>query len=277
MKDEMSAEHKFGGAWTELKLSVLEKYLHAYTTALKGKFKLLYVDAFAGSGRFVPKSGGASREGSASLALRTSGFDAYVFFERNKDRVEQLQALCRNEYPDRNVFIEQGDANDLIESYLQRFPKRDWRYMIFLDPYGMTAKWDTVDCIAKTESADLWYLFPISAVCRNSARRLSCMDASKEAALDRILGTTEWREAFYAEVPQRDLFDMPEIRRDKDIRDLERFVRLRLESIFPLVQEPVRLPKAGSQLYSLFFAMSNSSRTAQALASRISKHIIRNA
>ena len=41
----------FGGHWTAEKLGILEHYLNAYTTALKSKpFKLIYIDAFAGTG-----------------------------------------------------------------------------------------------------------------------------------------------------------------------------------------------------------------------------------
>ena len=43
--------HRFGGSWTEDKLNRLSRYLRAYTTALKKqRFRLLYVDAFAGTG-----------------------------------------------------------------------------------------------------------------------------------------------------------------------------------------------------------------------------------
>ena len=43
---------KYGGPWTREKLNILEKYLNAYTKALKDQpFKLMYIDAFAGNGR----------------------------------------------------------------------------------------------------------------------------------------------------------------------------------------------------------------------------------
>ena len=46
--------HRFGGAWTDDKLKVLEGYLSAYTTALKNtSLRKGYIDAFAGKGRFV--------------------------------------------------------------------------------------------------------------------------------------------------------------------------------------------------------------------------------
>ena len=44
----------FGGTWTQEKLGILERYLDAYTTALKDQhFKLLYIDAFAGTGQIA--------------------------------------------------------------------------------------------------------------------------------------------------------------------------------------------------------------------------------
>ena len=48
-----------GGKWTIDKLDILERYLDAYTTALKNQpFKLMYIDAFAGTGEsaFVKKT-----------------------------------------------------------------------------------------------------------------------------------------------------------------------------------------------------------------------------
>ena len=52
------ADNAFGGDWTQEKLGILELYLDAYTTALKNKpFHLVYVDAFAGTGRIMRDSG----------------------------------------------------------------------------------------------------------------------------------------------------------------------------------------------------------------------------
>ena len=49
------ATSSFGGPWTEQKLEILRRYLDAYTTALKGQgFQLIYIDAFAGAGAWLP-------------------------------------------------------------------------------------------------------------------------------------------------------------------------------------------------------------------------------
>lgn len=52
LSSSQSSAHCWGEAWTVEKLGILEKYLDAYTTALKHKdFALWYIDAFAGTGR----------------------------------------------------------------------------------------------------------------------------------------------------------------------------------------------------------------------------------
>jgi three-Cys-motif partner protein len=48
---------KFGGAWTVIKIDILKQYLDAYTTALKSQpFNLVYIDAFAGCGKYTTKN-----------------------------------------------------------------------------------------------------------------------------------------------------------------------------------------------------------------------------
>ncbi|MDN8960559.1 three-Cys-motif partner protein TcmP, partial [Staphylococcus aureus] len=52
----MQVDHEFGGQHTELKLSIIEKYLQAYSSALRNKFsELWYIDAFAGTGKRTVK------------------------------------------------------------------------------------------------------------------------------------------------------------------------------------------------------------------------------
>ena len=82
----------WGGDWTEQKLKILQEYLSAYTTALKrGPFKLLYIDAFAGSGIVELPDDDATRliNGSASRAIKVSDkpFDELIFIEKDEARL----------------------------------------------------------------------------------------------------------------------------------------------------------------------------------------------
>jgi hypothetical protein len=72
------------------------------------------------------------------------------------------------------------------------------------------------------------------------------MDADKETSLTRALGTEDWRQAFYAQSPQADMFggsngDV----RDTDHRQMLEFVSMRLKRVFSAVTNPKVLYQGG--------------------------------
>ena len=79
-----------------------------YTTALKNQpFRLIYIDAFAGTGEveLTPADEGKKEfiEGSARIAVDVDDkpFDEYIFVEKDQDRCIQLNSLkgaaqCKN-------------------------------------------------------------------------------------------------------------------------------------------------------------------------------------
>ena len=70
------------------KLNILSNYLNAYSTALKNQpFQLIYIDAFAGTGKIQIGDSETYEEidGSAKLALQSKGeFAEYIFIEKKK-------------------------------------------------------------------------------------------------------------------------------------------------------------------------------------------------
>src|SRR5690606_21665003 len=122
------------------------------------------------------------------------------------------------------------------------------RGVVFLDPYGMEVAWSTVEAIASTQALDCWYFFPLSGLYRNAPHDPARLDETKQAALDKVLGTTDWRHRWYdhAAVPQT-LFESEEqaaVRADVDA--IERYVGERLRSVFKgAVLEPMRLRHNG--------------------------------
>ena len=173
--------HSFGGDWTSAKLEVIEKYLAAYTTALKDKptperpFVKAYIDAFAGTGYRTPRrereeepsangtlpfpdlADAAPQElldGSARLALKVEPrFDRYIFIERDAQRCSELEGL-KAEFAGYDIRVEQGEAN----AEIQKLCAKNWRSrraVLFLDPYGMQVEWPTIEAIAKTKARPL--------------------------------------------------------------------------------------------------------------------------
>jgi three-Cys-motif partner protein len=108
------------------------------------------------------------------------------------------------------------------------------RGVVFLDPYGMEIDWSTVAAIATTESLDLWYFFSLMGLYRQAANRAPAIDATKRAQPNRVLGTSEWEQAWYG-TPHgsTDLFGQTEEAiRTADVDAIERYVKYRLESVF---------------------------------------------
>ena len=284
-------EHRFGGRWTELKLSAVSYYSEFYTKALsKQRFDLWYIDAFAGTGDRTEAqiSGGlfegaplavedVTIDGSARRAMAvTPPFKHLIFMEPDATRYAALRVLADQ---DDRVECMQGDANRLLPEI---FKRTDWRRggqrgIVFLDPYGMQVESSTLEALAATKRVDVWYLFPLWIVNRQLARNASGIDAGKEAALDRIFGGRSWRTELYAPRPKTDLFDLPSPDgRTVSLKDVERYAWSKLSDVFAWCSEPLPL-YGGSrqQLYSLFLCLANDASPAIALARRVMADLLK--
>lgn len=275
----MSGMQIFGGEWTVEKLNILSEYLDFYLIALqKQPFKKMYVDAFAGSGGIWLSESGQTIEGSARLVLKTAReFDRYIFIEKSKLFVGRLQEMIRSEFPqrERRVEIRPTDCN---EALLQLCRGTDWRNnraLVFLDPYSMDVKWNTLEAMAKTRAVDVWYLFPLSAANR-LMRKDGLIDEAWRARLDDLFGENCWFEEFYRLDPRLSIFEEDNERYIKgaSTEALTRYVCRRLSSIFPCVADNPRIlyNSKNSPLFLFCFAVANPK--AKELAMRGALHIL---
>lgn len=276
--------HKFGGRWTQTKLDVLQKYLRFYTQALKNRrFELVYIDAFAGTGRCIIRHPHGTREihGSARIALDTEPpFQRFVFIEKKKRFRNALNELlaAHPTQPCARTSIIAGEADGQIEGVLAANNWKNTRGVLFLDPYGLQCDWTTVKKIAATEALDVFFLVSVFGLYRQATNDLRDVDVHKAAALDKFLGTQAWRDELYRK--QEDLFGDHSHTRSEDAAGLTRYVKRRLDEVFAWVGEPVLLHqetkhgRRGAPLYALFFAVSNPSPKAIELARKVSREIM---
>ncbi len=278
----MQGEHRFGGAWTELKLQALSEYLVAYTTALKHQpFELHYVDGFAGTGSYVKRAGDGERAGSVRIALNVPGFHRYHFIELNSRRCSMLREL-QAAHPGKSIEVVEDDANAHIQRLCRSTNWRRARAVLFLDPYGLQVSWSTLEEIARTGAIDCWFLFPLSGVTRQVTWRDDRQDDDKKRSLDRVLGTTEWREAFYGGAHQNELFGGPGYKgRDVSSDGILKWVSGRLATIFPLVVGPHVLRRghngkldAGPALFALYFLCASKNSKAHDVARRMANGVL---
>jgi three-Cys-motif partner protein len=293
--DDFEAPRRWGGPWTLVKLETLKKYLIAYTNALKNQpFRLIYIDAFAGTGTCDVGDLDVHR-GSASIALDVwPPFHEHIFIEQKAANCTQLQALLmRRQYlavkdgdseeAHPNAHVIPGDANEELARICAQTDWTSTRAVLFLDPFGMSVAWTTLQKIVATKAIDVWYLFPLNAVYRQLAHDLGAVDPDKRASLTRTLGTADWEREFYEQARVADLFgDERSPQRHADWRVIADSVTRRLRSTFVRVSEPRLLyhTRPGSTiprapLFALYFAVSNPSPAAGALAFRIAEHILK--
>ncbi len=280
------ADHKFGGPWTLVKLDLLEKYLHFFGTALQdqpkpdSRFRRCYIDAFAGTGKCTVRVGKTARatvQGSAEIALATEpAFDVLHLIDLDPLHAEDLRLLASSAAP-RDVRVYQEDCNAALRRIIESTDWKGTRGVAFLDPYGMALHWETLKAIADTKALDAWYLFPLSGIFRQAARDFNRMLPENAEAIDRILGTDEWRERFYLTDCQTVLVDEDQATRRYRVatpRDIAAYVHERLCSIFRgWVSPPVILPESGAPLFALFFAVSNPASKAVELSMRGAGHL----
>lgn len=299
MMTTIRAEHRFGGGWTEIKLDAISDYLGFYTNALKAKpspenaFETWYIDAFAGTGDRTVEAEGPGLfstpdtateqmrlEGSARRAIAIDpGFRHLVFIEKDTKRFTALQGL-KSEFPGRDIACVRGDANDELRNvfhtgaWQQRGRSGLQRAVVFLDPYGMSVRWDTLRFLADTRRADVWYLFPLHAALRQLSHDHSALDPGKRAKLSEIFGTDDWEQRFYqapAELPI-DLFEAANRAgptRIANAASVEQFAAERLKTIFSFVSDPIPiLTHRKLRQFSLFLLSGNPDERAIALIRR---------
>ena len=276
-------DRSFGGPWTQEKLQILSLYLDKYTTALKNqRFRLIYVDAFAGEGTWLPGSAYTAdyddfrelHRGSPRIALETRDkpFDKLILVEKDPQRCQTLGEL-RSEYPGRDIEILNEDANAALPAFCPNLKEND-RAVVFLDPFATEVSWHMVKGLARTQKVDCWILFPLSAIARMMPRE---NEPSPELAnrLDWIFGGREHWQILYSASTQMSFFEEEfGQKRVGDSRQIALQYRKRLESIFAQVAPSGRVLRnaKNSPIFQLVFAASNPKGAP--IAVRIARHII---
>jgi len=277
----VNTPHYFGGVWTELKLEAIGAYSRFFTGALKATdFDLWYIDPFAGTGsrEEMRRTGGLladsqpmeesiSHPGSAARALSVHPpFHHFVFGDERKDRRDALTEL-RDKYPGKDIRIV-GDANPVLQMLFGEAPlakgamgRGSARAFVFLDPYGISVKWATLQVLANSERADVWFLVNLKAAVQQLCRDHAALDAHKRSALYECFGTHEWESQFYEfDNRQGHLFsDEPDTRgfRSVDKSAVAAYHRKRLETLFAYVSDPLPISVGAHDDYFLLYCMSN--------------------
>ena len=247
------------GAWSVLKLDIIEQYGTAYTKAFSRRgrqLKKFYIDGFSGAGIHVEKSTRQMIEGSPVRALKIEPpFDHYYFMDMNEDKTAYLETLCAGR---KDVEIHTGDANEYLRKLLPNIQYRLYnRALCLLDPYGLHLEWEVIRQAGQSQAVDLFLNFPVMDMNRNAIWR-NPDGAAREGVdrMSRFWGDASWKQAAYAESRQPSLFFGPELVKQPNDAIVSAF-RDRLIKVagFGFVPEPLPMKNSNNAVvYYLFLA-----------------------
>lgn len=281
----------FGGEHTRRKLDVVAKYLAAYVTVMKKqKFRLFYVDGFAGSGASTSKAGAQDPtlfptadvlDGSPVRALSVDPpFDHHIFIEKSDENVRSLSGL-REKFPHQSIEIVSGDANERLREFCDRiFGEKFDRAVVFLDPFGLSVRWQTVERLAATEKVDLWYLVPVDGMSRQIKDDGTFLPGASK--IDEIWGSAAWRtKAVRRAETSGDLFGEVDERLEKiaKAKQFSEMFRDHLQDVFAggVANAYLPLGRGRRHDFSLMFACANPRPAASEKAMRIANYVLRTA
>ena len=212
------------GPWAREKLECLRKYLHAYTTILsKQRFKgYFYIDAFAGPGTLKVRQQQTTDSaqqllledlndvwqdaneaeyisGSPRVALELEKpFTDYIFLEIDSDRLKHLEEMKQSyKSMNRRIHIRKQDCNAYLYKLLKQIPWREWRGVIFLDPFGMQVPWETIVKIGNTNAIEIFINFPVGMAIQRLLKRSGKFTSEERNKLNQYFGTEKWYNLLY--------------------------------------------------------------------------------
>lgn len=247
------------------------------------KFVYAYIDAFAGTGyrtlrdedsqvplpfsELTEQESQRFIDGSARIALKVEPrFSKYIFIEQDPARYEELKNLKSDfSHLGEDLIFKNQDANEYVEQTFGGNPswmrKHRRRAVMFLDPFGMQVKWETLKIIARTKAIDLWLLFPLGVAVNRMLKKDAQIPIKWQERLTALFGTEEWRDAFYEPKTERTLFGEREFlgKVENPFPHISEFFVERLKTIFAGVAEnPLTLHNSrGNPIYLLCFATGN--------------------
>jgi three-Cys-motif partner protein len=143
------------------------EYADIVGTAMGKRWKLWWIELFAGPGKLYVKETGDFVQGSPleALGIRRP-FDGYVFSDLAKPCVESLRRRIGMQP---NVHVLEGDANstDLLDQIASIVPRKNTLVVLYGDPEGLDLNWKTLEFfIDRYKHLDLLLNLPVTGIVR---------------------------------------------------------------------------------------------------------------
>lgn len=220
------------------------------------------------------------QDGSVRVALGLKNkFHNYIFIDSKSTHIRSLERVVEKDFPDLLSRCQtiNDDANTWLEEWCRTQDWRSQRAVVFLDPYGMSVAWKTIEAIAKTKAIDLWILFPFAIGANRMMPNDVLPDKEWAKRLTNVFGSVEWIRRCYQKQSNTDLFGTrtDSVTKIAGADEILEFFLQRLREIFPyVVDKPMILYNSNnSPMYALCFAAGNpkGGKTARKIAAHLAR------
>lgn len=176
------------GPWSLRKHRFLSNYIAAFTTSMRRKWQLHYVDLFANSGVQLVRGTNKLIWGSPLIAAQAPHhFQCLHLCEKNPAFCEALEQRLHRLGVERYKLL-CGDANEAIATLYNEIPDRRTLTLTFVDPYGFHAHYDMFRVLSGRRT-DLIIFFPDRV---DANRNLARYAQDEQSSLSLFLGTHDW-------------------------------------------------------------------------------------
>jgi len=179
------------GDWVNSKFHYLRRYLNIFSVAMKHKWKLYYVDLFAGPGLCKIRETQEEINGSPLIALLENDFDNYYFFETDPDCFQALTERIKKLAPEKvsKTQLILGDCNETINRIN---PPSNGLGVAFIDPTGLSPLiFETIRKLSLNRKIDLIINFHDGMGIRMNLHQYT---DNIDTALDSFIGSNRWQQ-----------------------------------------------------------------------------------
>lgn len=185
------------GNWSEKKYKLVGHYCNIFSSSMKNKWNLVYIDLFSGAGFAKIRETGNILKSSALIALSVpKSFDHYIFNELDSQKHEALCARAQRLKNGSPIDIHNKDANAHIEEIVKGIPdfKNGKGNLIFcfVDPFSLNLKFSTI----KTLVAHRVDILLLLALQMDGRRNFGIYIDEENTRIEEFLDNKNWRQDF---------------------------------------------------------------------------------
>lgn len=233
------------GAWADEKYRLVGHYMNIFTHSMHKKWKLVYIDLFAGAGYAKVRNTNRILKTSSLIAMSLPfKFDKYILSEFEEHNVTALKKRVARLHPDLDVEIVQGDTNENINEICLKIPPDDEKPVLcfcFVDPFSLNLHFDTIKRISHCRVDFLILL----ATNMDLKRNYVYYKNEENGKVDKFLGYDNWREEYRTSASDMNIITFCAMKYDQNM--------INLGYTEPALKEQIRSYERNLPLYHLAF------------------------